>query len=54
MIRLLEDHVVLDWNIFSWCYKGEIIQQVQVLLGNGIILILDIEDFLQVSDDRFC
>lgn len=51
MIRILDDHFVADWRIFTWCYQGEMIEQVQVLLFNGILLVIDMEDFLMISDD---
>ncbi|MEE9529124.1 MAG: hypothetical protein V3V88_03645 [Dehalococcoidia bacterium] len=51
MIRILDDHFVADWGVFTWYYEGELIEQVQVLLFNGMLLIIDMEDFLMISDD---
>ena len=51
MIRILEDHFVADWGVFTWNYDGKTIEQVQVLLFNGIVLIVDMEDFLMITDD---
>ena len=51
MIRILEDYWVADWRVFVWRYEGELIQQVQVLLFSGLLLIIDMEDFLLITDD---
>ena len=51
MIRILNDNFVADWRVFTWRYEGRLIEQVQVLLFNGMLLMLDMEDFLMISDD---
>lgn len=51
MIRILDDHFVADWGVFTWIYEGKLIEQVQVTLFNGMILIIDMEEFLMISDD---
>ncbi len=51
MIRILDDHFVADWGVFTWQYDGEFIEQVQVFLFNGMVLVIDMEEFLMISDD---
>ncbi len=51
MIRILDDHFVADWRTFTWRFEGELIEQVQVLLFNGVLLVIDMDDFLMISDD---
>jgi len=51
VIRILDDHFVADWGVFTWNYDGELIEQVQVMLFNGMVLVIDMEDFLLISDD---
>jgi len=51
VIRILDDYFVADWGVFTWRYQGELIEQVQVLLFNGVLLVIDMEDFLIISDD---
>lgn len=51
MIRIFDDQFVADWGVFTWCYNGELIEQVQVLLFNGMLLVIDMEDFLMITDD---
>ena len=51
MIRLL-DRIVLDWGFYSWVHEGDKVQQVQVLLSNGMLLIMNFEDFIMLSDDE--
>jgi hypothetical protein len=50
MIRIT-DQVVADWGIFVWEQDGEFFEQVQALLFNGMVLIVDIDDFFSISDD---
>ena len=51
MVRFL-DQVVMDWGIYTWNHEGEEIHQVHVLLGNGMFLIMNIEDFEALTDDE--
>ena len=50
MIRIV-DSVVADWNIFVWEYGGELHEQVEAYLMNGVVLIIDIDDFFNISAD---
>lgn len=50
LIRLL-DRIVLDWGIYSWTHGGERVEQVQVLLSNGMLLVMDFTDFMMLADD---
>jgi hypothetical protein len=51
MIRI-SDSVVADWNVFIWKHDGKLVEQVQAYLFNGMVLIMDIEDFFGISDDE--
>lgn len=50
MIRIF-DQVVADWGIYVWNYDGEPVNQVRVLLYNGMTLVMDYEEFILLSDD---
>jgi hypothetical protein len=50
MIRIV-DRVVADWGVFSWEQDGQRVEQIQAYLFNGMVLIMDLEDFLTISDD---
>ena len=50
MLKLF-NQVVVDWIPFVWKYEGEFVDQVQVLLYSGQIFIMDLEDFMVLSDD---
>lgn len=49
MFRLL-DHVVGDWNYYTWNCNGTPVRQVMVHLFNGMVLIMDEVDFLSITD----
>jgi len=49
MLSIL-NHVVADWGFKTWYLAGEPITQVQVRLFNGMILMMDLEDFREVTD----
>jgi hypothetical protein len=51
MIRIA-DQVVANWGLFVWEQDGKLIEQVQVYLFNGMVLILDLDDFFGISDDE--
>jgi len=51
MLRIF-DQVVADWGVFTWNYDGMPVDQVQVFLYNGMILIMDLEDFMILADDE--
>lgn len=51
MIRIT-DQVVADWGLFVWEQDGEVYEQVQACLMNGMTLILDLDEFLMISDDE--
>ncbi len=51
MIRIT-DQVVADWGVFVWEQDGVLIEQVRAYLFNGMVLILDLDDFLSISDDE--
>ena len=51
MIRIT-DQVVANWGLFVWKQNGKLVEQVQAYLFNGITLIMDLEDFLSISDDE--
>ncbi len=51
MIRIV-DSVVADWGVFVWEQDGEMIEQVKAYLFNGMVLIMDLEDFFSISDDE--
>lgn len=51
MIRIT-DHVVGDWAIVIWKQGDEIFQQVEAYLFNGLVLIIDPEDFFTITDDE--
>ena len=50
MISILEA-VVADWRFKTWYLGDEPITQVQVRLFNGMTLMMDLEDFMEVTDD---
>jgi hypothetical protein len=50
VIRIF-DQVVADWGIYVWNYDGEPVNQVRVLLYNGMTLVMDYEEFIALSDD---
>ncbi len=51
MIRIT-DQVVADWGLFVWEQDGKMIEQVRAQLFNGMVLILDLDDFFSISDDK--
>jgi hypothetical protein len=51
VIRIV-DQVVANWGVFIWEQDGKRVEQVQAYLFNGMLLILDLEDFLSISDDE--
>ena len=51
MLSIL-DQVVADWGFRTWYSGGEPITQVQVRLFNGTTLIMDLEDFREVTDNE--
>lgn len=50
MIRI-GDQIIIDWGIFVWEQDGEMVEQIQACLFNGIVLIMNLEDFFIISDD---
>jgi len=51
MIRIT-DQVVADWGVFVWEQDGKMIEQVRAYLYNGMVLIMDPDDFFSISDDE--
>ncbi len=51
MISIL-DAVVADWGFKTWYLGDEPVTQVQVRLFNGMTLMMDLEDFMEVTDDE--
>ncbi len=51
MISIL-DHGVADWGFKTWYLAGEPITQVRVRLFNGMTLMMDLEDFKEVTGDE--
>lgn len=51
MIRILDNQLVADWKVFTWEFDGRLIEQVQVMLFNGMVLVIDMDDFLSITDD---
>lgn len=51
MIRILGE-VVADWRPFIFRHNGHMIEQVQVCLFNGMLLIMNVEDFFFLADDE--
>jgi hypothetical protein len=51
MISIL-DQIVADWGFKTWYSGGETITQVQVRLFNGMTLMMDLEDFREITDDE--
>jgi hypothetical protein len=51
VIRIL-DHVVVDWEFYVWEYDGELVDQVKVYLSNGMVLVMDYEEFMVMSNDE--
>jgi hypothetical protein len=51
VIRLL-DQVVADWGVFTFECEGEMVEQVQAHLYNGMTLIMDLDDFFVLTDDE--
>lgn len=51
MIRIT-DHIIADWVIFIWEQDGQLMEQVKAYLFNGIVLIMDLDDFFNISDDE--
>ena len=51
MISIL-DQVVADWGFKTWYLAGEAITQVQVRLFNGMTLMMDLEDFREITEDE--
>ena len=49
MIRIT-NQVVADWGLFVWEQDGELFEQVQACLLNGMVLIVNPEEFFSVSD----
>jgi hypothetical protein len=50
VIRIV-DQVVIDWFLFVWEHEGRLVEQVQACLLNGMILILNADEFFHISDD---
>ncbi len=50
MITIL-DQVVGDWGFKSWYSEGRVVKQVKVCLFNGMILMMDLDDFIKITDD---
>jgi hypothetical protein len=50
MISIL-DFVVADWGFRTWYSLGEPVTQVQVFLFNGMTLMMDFNDFKEITDD---
>ena len=48
MISIL-DQVVADLGFKTWYLNGEAITQVQIKLFNGMILMMDLEDFREIA-----
>jgi len=53
MLKFL-DQIVADWSIFSFVQDGEVVEQVEAHLFNGMTLIMDMDDFFSVADDEGC
>lgn len=51
MIRLL-DQLVADWRPFIYDYHGLPIEQVEVFLFNGMLIIMTMDEFLSISSDE--
>jgi hypothetical protein len=51
MIRIT-DQVVADWGLFVWEQDGKMVEQVRAHLFNGMVLIMDLDDFFSISDDE--
>ena len=51
MLRIA-DQVVANWGVFVWKQNGKLIEQVEVYLFNGAVLILDLVEFFSISDDN--
>ena len=51
MIRIT-GQVVANWRLFVWEQDGKMIEQVQAYLFNGMVLIMDLDDFFSISDDE--
>jgi len=47
----IADEVVAEWGIIAWKQNGKIVEQVEAYLFNGLIIIMDLEDFFSISDD---
>jgi hypothetical protein len=48
MISIL-GQAVADWGFKTWYLAGEPVTQVQVRLFNGMILMMDLEDFREIT-----
>lgn len=51
MIRLL-DQLVAYWHPFIYDYQGLPIEQVEIYLFNGMLIIMNMDEFLSVSSDE--
>lgn len=51
MLRI-GDLVVADWGTFTWIHDGDLVEQVQVQLFNGMTLIMDRDEFMIMVDDE--
>ncbi len=51
MISIL-DAGVADWGFKTWYLDGEPVTQVRVRLFNGMTLMMDLEDFKEMTDDE--
>ena len=50
MIRIT-DQVVADWGVFIWEQDGKLYEQVRAHLYNGMVLVVDLDEFFSISDD---
>ena len=51
MLRL-GDSIVADWNTFTWLHNGDLIEQVRVHLFNGMVLIMNKDEFMVLVDEE--
>lgn len=51
MIRIL-DHFVAAWHPFLFVQDGECFEQVEVYLFNGMLLIMNMDEFLELATDE--
>jgi len=51
MLSIL-DQVVADWGFKTWYLSGEPVTQVRVLLFNGMILMMNFDDFIEIINNE--